>query len=308
MFNLIIDFLLNLIKIYISFCNNFFFLGILTSYIYIFFCNLDKGLIIICVLGYIVFWQFFILIFICCYEFFLYFNKNIKNKKLLKDNYYLMYVKFLNELLYNFYYILIKFYIKLSKKKKNYFFIFLRWIFLITPFYWGFFLFFFYVYFIYVNTLMLIRIMCLNSTNIFFMHFLLFFESFYNLINPFLIKLYDTWIYKNRIGRYLFWRNFYNVSSKKIYVFVYWNSFYFWFKLKKIYKFFRYKLYRLIYLKFFRKNLWIWRILKIKYYFKIFFKCFKFKQIFLLNIKFHFLNIRFQLNLFILKIFNKFIK
>ena len=189
------------------------------------------------------------------------------------------YIKFFKNIWYNFFYSLMKFYIMLDKKNKNYFFIFFRWVLFITPIYWLFLLFCFYTYYCYSNLKILINLMIPNF--ILFKLSFSFLESIYQIFYPIL----------NLIYYYLFNKFNFNKSFlkfiKKIYKFliIIFKKILFYLQVykRRIKKFFKYKIKFYIYFKLLKKSFWIKRYNKFK-----FFLNWVFKRLRLINKKFSF--------------------
>jgi hypothetical protein len=255
---------------------------------------------------YLFIWQYIITIMVLCYEFFLYIkkihNKEPQKKKLLKDidiN-YVAYIKFLTKYWYKFCYYLIKYYIKLEKKEKNFFLIFFRWIFLITPFYWGTILFIVIIYFSIINCIFLLRIAIIDNNNWLIIFIYCIIDKFYkiiifpvfNKIENTIIKIIDlglaNFLYNLGFG---FLNNFL-FKIKNYYFFI-------WIRWRRFYKFVRYKLIWLIKRKLFKKNIWIFRYKKFKNLYKYKFKL----NLYLYKFKYNLYKYKFKLNLYLYKFF-----
>jgi len=215
------------------------------------------------------------------------------------DKNFIVYLKFYDNIWYNFFYSVVKFYITLKKKKNNFFFIFFRWVLFITPIYWLFLLFCFYIYYCYLNIINLIRIININF--ILFKFFFSFLVSIYKIFNPIL-----NFIYYYIYNKFNLWFIIKKFITTKVYRFVKFILqkilFYLQVYMRRIKKFFkfRYKLKFVIYFLFFKKSLWIYRYNKLKFIFNWVFKLLRIiKNKLKVLIYFNYLNFKFIVLIFI---------
>ena len=239
---------------------------------------------------YLFIWQLVITIVVVCYELFLYIKINYLQIKQIasKDINYVAYIQFLTKFWYRFSYHLIKYYIKLEKKEKNFFFIFLRWIFLITPFYWGFILFLILIYFSILNCIFLLRIAVKDQKNWIVILIYLIIENFYNIfLLPILNKIEYIVTQVMLFGWLKFLYEIYIEFMNSALIFLQKNYFFIWIRWRRFYKFFRYKFFWLIKRKFLKKNIWIFRYKKFIYFIKWFYKVLNLIKKFKLNLSFN---------------------